>query len=132
MSSLDSRYGRSSDRSGRVPGWVPVAVVLAVLGLTWLTWVAWSASREPVSARLTGYEVVSSRQVDVRLEVFRRGGEAVRCEVYAQAEDHSIVGSREVRLPAGRTGTTVVTTTVTTERPPVNGVLRGCELSGAR
>lgn len=126
MSSLDVRYGRTPARWRGIPRWVLVAVLLAVLGLTWLGWAAWSASREPVSARLTGYAVVSPSQVQVRFEVFRRDGEPVRCELFAQAEDHSVVGVRAVDLPAGRPGTTVLTATVTAERPPVTGGLSGC------
>lgn len=137
MSSLDSRYGRTPTRSrwspssapSGVPGWVLVAVVVAVVGVAWLAWAAWGASRDPVRAQLTAFDVVSPSSVEVRIEVYRRGGEAVRCEVYAQAYDHGIVGEDSVDLAAGAPGTTVVTTSVTTERPAVAGMLRGCEVA---
>lgn len=131
MSSLDARYGRTPTPAGRLPAWVPVAVAVGAVGLSWLLWAAWDASRDPVSAQLIGYEVVSPSRVELRVEVYRRGGEAVRCEVYAQAADHGIVGQRRVDLPVGAEGTTVLTTAITTERPAVTGVLRGCEVAAA-
>lgn len=127
MSTLDARYGRTATGTRRVPRWVLVAVLVGGVGTSWLGWAAWGASHHPVTARLTGYEVVSTSQVDVRLEVFRRDGVGVHCEVYAQAYDHGIVGEGSVDLPAGADGTTVLTTVITTERPAVNGVLRGCQ-----
>ena len=127
MSTLDTRYGRTS-LSRRVPRWVSVAVITAIVGLSWLAWAAWNASEQPVSATITAYETVSSGQIDVRLEITRRDGGAVRCEIYAQAYDHGIVGESSVELPAGDSGTEVVTTSIPTEREAFTAALRGCSI----
>ena len=128
MSTLDTRYGRSSAHGRRLAGWVPAAVVFAVVGLAWLGWAAWNASRTPVTATITAYDAVSAGQIDVRLEVTRRTDEAVRCELYAQAYDHGIVGETSVELPAGDTGTEVVTPSIKTERLAFTAALRGCDV----
>lgn len=127
VATLDTRYGRTAPPR-RMPRWVPVAVVSALLGLLWLGWAAWSASRDPVSATITGYETVSSGRLDVRLEVTRRDGAAVSCEIYAQAYDHRIVGETRVEIAAGDAGTEVVTTSIRTEREAFTAALRGCEV----
>ena len=127
MSTLDTRYGRTS-LSRRVPRWVPVAVITAIVGLSWLVLAALNASEQPVSATITAYETVSSGQIDVRIEITRRDDVAVRCEIYAQAYDHGIVGEARVELPAGDSGTEVVTTSIPTEREAFTAALRGCSV----
>jgi hypothetical protein len=111
-----------------MPRWLPVAVISALVGLSWLGWAAWNASQDPVSATITAYETVSSGRLDVRLEVTRRDGSAVNCELYAQAYDHGIVGETLVEVPAGEPGTVVVTTAIRTEREAFTAALRSCEL----
>jgi hypothetical protein len=110
---------------------VPVAVITALVGLTWLAWAAWHTSKDPVSATITAYETVSSSQLDVRLEITRRDGGAVSCELYAQAYDHGIVGEARVELPAGDPGTEVVTTSITTQREAYAAALRGCQVDAS-
>jgi hypothetical protein len=127
VSTLDTRYGRTP-LNGRVPRWVPVAVVTAVIGLSWLAWAAWNATEQPVNATITAYETVSSGRIDVRLEITRREGVAVRCELYAQAYDHGIVGESVVELPAGDPGTEVVMTSIPTDREAFTAALRGCSI----
>jgi hypothetical protein len=111
-----------------MPRWVPVAVITALVGLSWLGWAAWNASQDPVSATIVAYETVSSAQLDVRLEITRRDGEAVSCELYAQAYDYDIVGEERVDLPAGEPGTEVVTASIRTEREAFAAALRGCQV----
>ena len=127
VSTLDTRYGRKA-ASRRMPRWVPVAVITALVGLSWLGWAAWNASQDRVSATIVAYETVSSAQLDVRLEITRRDGEAVSCELYAQAYDYDIVGEERVVLPAGEPGTEVVTATIRTEREAFAAALRGCQV----
>jgi hypothetical protein len=124
MADLDARYGRRTPRR-----WIWPAV--AVLGITaavaWAAWVAFQP--RPVHGVLWGYEVLGEHRVRVTLELFRPDPLAVQCTVFAQAQDHSVVGERTITVPPAATDKTRVTTTITTERRAVNGVLRGCRPS---
>ena len=65
--------------------------------------------------------------MDVTLDVHRPDPLAVRCTVYAQAEDHSIVGEKTVTVPADDREDVRVSISLETERRAVNGVLRTCQ-----
>ena len=120
MSDLDARYGK------RRPRWVlTVCAVLGIAaGVTYAAWVAFQP--RPVNGVLWGYEVLSDHRVQVTLDIYRPDPLAVECTVFAQAQDHSVVGERTITVPAGTKENTRVKTTITTERRAVNGVLRGC------
>ena len=123
MSDLDARYGKSR------PRWV--LTVCAVLGITaGVAYAAWLAFQpRPVNGVLWGYEVLNDHRVQVTLDLHRPDSIAVECTVFAQAQDHSVVGERTITVPADTEKNTRVKTTITTERRAVNGVLRGCRPS---
>jgi hypothetical protein len=75
---------------------------------------------------LYGYDVVDDHRVRVELIVHRHESQPAVCTVYAQAEDHSRVGERQVQVPAGGPEERRVKAVITTERRAVNGVLHGC------
>ena len=121
------------ERYGTRPRWSrPVGValvsVVALVGLAWLIWAALAGSSPAVSAQVRGFEVTSEHRISVTLTVVRRDGDPVRCEVYAQASDYSVVGERTFQIPAGEAGSVTVDETITTERQAVNARLRGCEV----
>ena len=120
MSDLDARYGKHR------PRWVlTVCAVLGIAaGVTYAAWVAFQP--RPVNGVLWGYEVLSDHRVHVTLDVYRPDPLAVECTVFAQSQDHSVVGERTITVPPGTKKNTRVKTTITTERRAVNGVLRGC------
>ena len=122
MTDLSDRYGTA----GR-PRWLwPVIAAVGVLiGIAWAAWVGFQP--KPVSAQLYGYEVVDDHRVDVTLDVHRPDPLVVRCTVYAQAEDHSIVGEKTVTVPADDREDVRVSISLETERRAVNGVLRMCQ-----
>lgn len=121
---LDYRYGRR-DR----PRWMWVALAVVAVA-TAIAWAAWAGYRpQPVNGILYGYEVVDEHRVRVELIVHRRDSAAAVCTVYAQAQDHSTVGERQVAVPAGGPEERRVKAVITTERRAVNGVLRRCEPS---
>lgn len=101
-----------------------VAAIGIAVAIAWAAWVAFQP--RPVNGILWGYEVLDDHRVKVTLELHRPEPLAVECTVFAQAEDHSIVGERTVVVPAERARNTRVTTVITTERRAVNGVLRSC------
>lgn len=121
MTDLNSRYG-----SRQRPRWFwpAIAAVGISLGVAFAAWVGFQ--KDPVSAQLWGYEVISDSQVTVSLDVVRPDPLAVECTVYAQAADHSIVGEKTVDLPASEEEELRVTIDIETERRAVNGVLRTC------
>ncbi|MGA9101725.1 DUF4307 domain-containing protein [Aeromicrobium sp.] len=122
MTDLAGRYGTR----GR-PRWLwPVVATIGVLiGIVWAAWVAFQP--KPVSAQLYGYEVVDDHHVTVSLNVHRPQPLAVRCTVYAQAEDHSTVGEKTVTVPANDREDARIRITLETERRAVTGVLRTCQ-----
>ena len=73
--------------------------------------------------------LAEGHRVRVELIVHRRDSAAAVCTVYAQAQDHSTVGERQVAVPAGGPEERRVKAVITTERRAVNGVLRRCEPS---
>ncbi len=123
---LERRYGAARTRRWPV---VAVASVLTVVALAWITWVVIDQDR-PIAYQLNGYDVVSDNQTVVTLELNRDDGAAVECEIYAQSDDHVIVGERVVTVPSGEPGTIRLKEPIKTERRAVTGVLRTCRLAG--
>ena len=121
MTDLSTRYG-----SRQRPRWFwpTIAAIGITLGVAFAAWVGFQ--KDPVTGRLWGYEVVSDSQVSVKLDVIRPDPLDVTCTVYAQAEDHSIVGEKTVDIPASEDEKVRVAIDIETERKAVNGVLRTC------
>ncbi|MGI8612338.1 MAG: DUF4307 domain-containing protein [Nocardioidaceae bacterium] len=127
VADLDARYGRS--RFWTRPTLIVVAALLALAGLGWVAWAGLVQAYPPVNAELRSYVVQGPHRVQVTVALDRRHGDAVTCEVYAQADDHSTVGERTIAIAAGDPGSMTVTTTIVTQRPAVNGVLRSCSVA---
>lgn len=121
VTDLSARYGTT-----RRPRWFwpLVTVVGVVMGVAFAAWVGFQD--KPVTGRLYGYDVVDDNLVSVTLDVIRPEPIDVRCTVYAQAADHSIVGEKTVDVPADGADKTRVAIDIETERRAVNGVLRTC------
>jgi len=123
---LERRYGAARTRRWPV---VAAASVLMVVALAWITWVAIDQDKS-VAYQLNSYDVVSDNQMVVTIELNRDDGAAVECEIYAQSDDHAIVGERVVTVPPGDPGTIRLEEPIKTERRAVTGVLRTCRLAG--
>jgi hypothetical protein len=88
-----------------------VVIVLAVVFVTaltaWAVWAAWSSGNPAIDAKLTRYQVVDDHEIRVQVSArFRDARSDGTCLVRATAEDHSIVGERnltaaELRAMAG-------------------------------
>lgn len=122
MTDLSDRYGTRGRRRWL---WPVVAVLGVALGVAWAAWVGFQP--RPVTAEVFGYEVVDDHRVDITLNVHRPEPLAVECTVYAQSEDHAVVGEKTVTVPAGDRETTRVRIELETERRAVTGVLRMCQ-----
>jgi hypothetical protein len=134
LDSADAADPMLEERYGMRPQWsrliaVVVVALLATAGVAWVIWAGLAHSNPPVSAQLQAYEVRNPHAVDVTLVIDRRDGDAVQCVVYAQSENHAIVGERTINVSAGDAGTTTVDATITTERRAVTGVLDSCEVT---
>lgn len=125
---LEERYGVESPTRRRVRQVAAAAVALAFLG--WLGWAAWEHSRSDVGGRLSSFEVVSAHEVEVHVEVTRHDGQAVVCDVAAQAADHTTVGERQVRAPAGDADQLTVTSTIRTDREATSVTVSNCRTAG--
>ena len=124
MADLSTRYGTRK----RLPWLFPVVVVVGiVLGIAWAIWVA--TADKPFSARVYGYEVTGEHGTTVKLDIHRPQPRALECTVYAQSEDHAIVGERTITIPPSKSETIRTTTSIVTERRAVTGVLKGCQVS---
>lgn len=121
MTDLSTRYGA---RQRPRWFWPAIAAVGITLGIAFAAWVGFQ--KDPVTARLWGYEVTSATQVKVKVDVVRPDPLAVTCTVYAQAADHSIVGEKTVEVAPAPQEKVRVFIDIETERKAVNGVLRTC------
>jgi len=121
---LQERYGARPAASRLVT--VTLVSVVAALALGWLGWAAWSQATPDVSAALRSFDVVSSHEVQVVIDVHREGGDAVRCDLSAQAEDHSVVGEADVVVPAGDQSDLRVSVTLRTSRRATIATVDNC------
>ncbi len=118
---LQQRYGRTERPRWF---WPTIAVIGISIGVAFAAWVGFQD--RPITARVWAYDVKDDNSVTITLDVVRPDPLAVRCTVYAQAEDHSIVGEKSVDLPRSTVEEQRVAIDVRTERRAVTGVLRTC------
>ena len=121
MTDLSTRYGTRARRPWILPLMGGIAILAAV---GWVIWVA--TADKPFQARLYGYEVTSDHSTTVKLDIHRPKPVGLECTVYAQAQDHSIVGERTLTIPASARVTIRTSTKIVTERRAVTGILKGC------
>jgi hypothetical protein len=111
---MAARYGRPSGARRRV-GYAAIALGVAAL-LIWVVWAAMGQASHDVGGLVESFEVRSPHEVSVTVQITRSSTDAVHCTITAIATDHSEVGQRVVRLPAGSSGTRTITILVRTER----------------
>ena len=122
---MDARYGRPTVPRRRAGVAVIAVGVVALLG-----WVVWAAMGQADDNRVGGlvesFDVRSPHEVAVTVQITRTSTDAVQCTITAIATDHTEVGQRLVRLPAGPSGTRTITTVVRTEREATTADVVGC------
>jgi len=121
VTDLGARYGTSNRPRWF---WPLIAAIGITIGIVFAAWVGFQD--KPVTARLWAYDVVGDHLVTVSLDVVRPDPLDVRCTVYAQAADHSVVGEKTVDVPASQQEQTRISIDIETERRAVTGVLRTC------
>jgi hypothetical protein len=120
-----ARYG--APRPWARPLAVGVAVLLAVVGGGWVLWAGLHhAQQPPVAGQLVTYSVYGDAGVSATIGVHRKPGVGAVCLLLAQADDHLVVGERQVRIPPGPQETLTRTYRIRTERPATNAVLDRC------
>jgi uncharacterized membrane protein len=105
---------------------VSLVAALAVAFLAWLAWAALHQAGQSVTGRLTGFTVLSPHAVRVTLVVDRSSGQSVVCTVEARAADHGLVGSQDVTVPAGESGSVPFEATLRTDREATTADVTGC------
>ena len=120
---MADRYGDGPRRNRLLT--IVVIAVAAVL-LAWLGWAAWHHARTTVTGDVVAFDVVNAHRVTVTIEVNRPGDAAVRCEVQALAEDHSVVGDTITSLPAGSDRTVQIDLEIETLREATAADVTGC------
>ncbi|MGJ9421223.1 DUF4307 domain-containing protein [Aeromicrobium sp. CF3.5] len=118
---LQQRYGRTARPSWF---WPTVAAIGVTIGVAFAAWVGFQ--KDPVSARVYSYDIASDNLVTVNLDVVRPDPLDVRCTVYAQALDHSIVGEKTVDVASSSQEVERIEIDIQTERRAVTGTLRTC------
>ncbi|MCV7315125.1 DUF4307 domain-containing protein [Mycolicibacillus parakoreensis] len=123
-----ARYGRQRRARGPRRRVVIAVTVLAIAAGTVIAVVGYQRfSRAEVSGKMVGYELLDDRTVAVTISVTRLDPSTpVQCIVRARAKDGGETGRREVLVPASSESTVVVTTRVTSSKPPVVGDIYGC------
>ncbi|MFT4189392.1 MAG: DUF4307 domain-containing protein [Aeromicrobium sp.] len=124
MTDLSDRYGTRS--TPRWTWWVVAGAGIA-LGTAWAAWIA--LQPQPLKTDVYGFEVVSDERIDLTLEIIADEPAEVVCDVYAQAEDHSIVGEKTVTIPASEQEIVHHDLSLTTTQRAVTGVIRSCDLA---
>jgi hypothetical protein len=118
------RYGTPS--RGRRLALIAAVVLIVAAFLAWLAWAAWHQASTSVTGDITAFSVVSPHAVRVTIDVSRPSGEAVVCTVEARAEDHGLVATQDVTIPAGDSGSVSLETTIRTDRSATSATVTGC------
>lgn len=109
---------------------VTVVAAALALGTAWTVWAALGQSGQPISYQLHSFDVRSPSDIAIKVEVHREDpSQAAECNIFAQSEDHAIVGEKVLQIAPSTDATVYVTTGLVTERKAVAGVLRDCAMS---
>ena len=126
---LADRYGRRTGAAGRPWYRRPVPLAAAVLGggllLAYGAWVAVAQSQGPAFTEI-GHVIVDDRTAEVRFEVTRDEGQAVRCTVHGLDAGNAEVGVTSVDVPAAGPRSVQETVQVRTTSRAVTVQVKAC------
>lgn len=106
--------------------WWVVGTVLVLVASAIAVWFAVAATAGRVHWTLTGFDVVSPSQVDVRFDITRDPTREVVCTLEAQDEFHTVNGRTDVRVPAADASPSRHIESVRTASPSVTGYVDSC------
>lgn len=126
---LDARYGRTSTRRrwNRRGILVTAAAFVVVFG-SWVVWGGFDGSSSTIDVVDSAHNVVDDHTVSVTWQLTVNPGTDVRCAVQAQNEVHSIVGWKQLDVPASSLRSRSLTTVVNTTEQAVTGLIYRCWL----
>ncbi|OIH93956.1 hypothetical protein BIU92_07610 [Curtobacterium sp. MCBA15_003] len=124
---LDERYGRTPARARRSK----VVAIAAAIGVVvvfgaWVVWAGLDQSDRGLTDDVIGYEVLSDHSTVVHSQVSVDPGVEAKCAVQVLDKSYSIVGWKEITLPASDQRTRSVSTEVTTTIRGVTGLIHDC------
>ncbi|WP_368074215.1 DUF4307 domain-containing protein [Curtobacterium sp. SGAir0471] len=127
VASLDDRYGRTPDRRrrSRLVG-IVAAIAVVLVFVAWVVWAGLDQESHGLDNTELGYTVVSDHQTVVHSQVSADPGTEVRCAVQVLDRSYSIVGWKEVTLPASDQRTRSISTSVNTTTRGVTGLIHDC------
>ncbi|MBF4613071.1 DUF4307 domain-containing protein [Curtobacterium sp. VKM Ac-1376] len=124
---LDERYGRTPARAHRSRLIaILAAVAVAVVFGAWVIWAGLDQSDRGLDQDDVGYEVLSEHSTVVHSQVSVDPGVEAKCAVQVLDKSYSIVGWKEITLPASEQRTRSITTRVTTTTRGVTGLIHDC------
>lgn len=124
---LDDRYGRTPDRArrNRLIG-VLVAAAVALVFTVWVIWAGPGQTSHGLDSDDIGYQVVSDHETVVHSQVSVDPGTAARCAVQVLDKSYTIVGWKEIPVPASDQRTRTINTPVKTVSRGVTGLIHDC------
>ena len=124
---LDDRYGRTPGRARRTR--LIGIVAAAAVALVFIVWVVWAGPGQTSHGLDTddiGYQVVSDHETVVHSQISVDPGTAAKCAVQVLDKSYTIVGWKEIRVPAIDQRTRSVSTPVKTVSRGVTGLIHDC------
>ena len=124
---LDDRYGRTPGRTRRTRFLAIVAA--AAVALVFIVWVIWAGPGQTSHGLDTddvGYKVVSAHETVVHTQVSVDPGVTAKCAVQVLDKSFTIVGWKEIRIPASDQRSRSITTPVKTVTRGVTGLIHDC------
>jgi hypothetical protein len=124
---LDDRYGRTPGRARRTRliGIVAAAAV-ALVFIVWVVWAGPGQTSHGLDTDDVGYQVVSDHQVVVHTQISVDPGTVAKCAVQVLDKSYTIVGWREIRVPASDQRVRSISTPVNTVSRGVTGLIHDC------
>ncbi len=105
---------------------VIVAVVIAVTFTVWVIWAGPGQDDHGLDSEDVGYRVESDQATLVHSQVSVDPGTRVDCAVQVLDKGFSIVGWKQIRVPASDQRTRSITTSVNTVSRGVTGLIHDC------
>ncbi|WP_434533411.1 DUF4307 domain-containing protein [Curtobacterium subtropicum] len=102
------------------------AIAVVLVFVAWVVWAGLDQESHGLDNTELGYTVVSDHRTVVHSQVSADPGTEVRCAVQVLDKSYSIVGWKEVTLPASEQRTRSISTAVNTTTRGVTGLIHDC------